>query len=248
MRKAVRLHLLHQICTVYLDGAGADAKLEGNNLVGVADDEPLQHFTFARSQRGNTGQGARVRLAAIRAGISFNGLSDELENFVIGIRLFNEVGGTELHGSDRQPNIAVTGNHDHREPDAISFEPAQQGHAIHPRHLEVDDRAIRPIMRIPRQELFRRGKARNRVPLAFQKRLKGVAHGLVVINNRYSECLGQELSSSVHFCGKRKRNTAPPAGFDSTQRRPPCASTMDWQIERPTPMPSDFVVTKGLNS
>ncbi|MNR01013.1 hypothetical protein D3C85_1168050 [compost metagenome] len=41
---------------------------------------------------------------------------------------------------------------------------------------------------------------------------------------------------------------APPSGGESAQMRPPCASTMERQIDRPMPMPSALVVKNALNS
>ncbi len=40
----------------------------------------------------------------------------------------------------------------------------------------------------------------------------------------------------------------PPSGLVSAQILPPWAATIEWQIDNPTPMPVDLVVTKGLNS
>src|SRR5438477_6922028 len=48
--------------------------------------------------------------------------------------------------------------------------------------------------------------------------------------------------------GSAKRKTVPPLGLSSAYSRPPCASTMTRQIERPTPRPPAFVVTNGSNS
>jgi hypothetical protein len=39
-----------------------------------------------------------------------------------------------------------------------------------------------------------------------------------------------------------KEKVAPPSSFPTAQMRPPCASTMVRQIDRPTPVPDAFVV------
>src|SRR3954467_8801177 len=47
---------------------------------------------------------------------------------------------------------------------------------------------------------------------------------------------------------KVKRKIVPPPGFGSAQTRPPCASTIEREIDNPMPMPSLRVVTNGSNS
>src|SRR5262249_31548542 len=48
--------------------------------------------------------------------------------------------------------------------------------------------------------------------------------------------------------GRRNENTVPPPLFGSAQSRPPCASMIVRQIERPMPSPLTLVVTKGSNN
>ena len=45
--------------------------------------------------------------------------------------------------------------------------------------------------------------------------------------------------------GTVKWNRLPPSGLGSTHSRPPCASMMVRHTDRPMPMPSGLVVTKG---
>ena len=42
--------------------------------------------------------------------------------------------------------------------------------------------------------------------------------------------------------GTVKENVAPPPPFCTAQTRPPCASMMERQIDRPTPVPLGLVV------
>src|SRR5947209_818315 len=48
--------------------------------------------------------------------------------------------------------------------------------------------------------------------------------------------------------GSTTRKRVPAPTFDSTSRRPPCASTISRHVKRPRPMPLFFVVEKGRNS
>src|SRR5688572_17480012 len=53
--KAVRLHLLHQVGAVDLDGPGADVELMGDDLVRPPDEEAFQYIELPRRQRGYPG-------------------------------------------------------------------------------------------------------------------------------------------------------------------------------------------------
>src|SRR5262249_28888474 len=54
--------------------------------------------------------------------------------------------------------------------------------------------------------------------------------------------------TSTGLCGRAKQKRVPPPGLYSRHSRPPCASIITRQIDRPTPSPLDFVVTKGSNN
>ena len=45
--------------------------------------------------------------------------------------------------------------------------------------------------------------------------------------------------------GRVKLNVVPASSFAVTQIRPPCASTIEREIERPMPIPDSFVVKNG---
>jgi hypothetical protein len=48
--------------------------------------------------------------------------------------------------------------------------------------------------------------------------------------------------------GSANWKVAPYPAFGVAHSRPPCASTMERQIDNPIPMPADFVVKKALNN
>src|SRR6202030_21923 len=56
------------------------------------------------------------------------------------------------------------------------------------------------------------------------------------------------LWSPLETAARVKRNTVPPPRLGSPFRRPPCASTIERQIERPSPIPLAFVETNGSKS
>ena len=64
--QACSLHLGHQVGPVDLDRARADAEIEGDDLVGVARHQPLQHLALATRQgRYPLGKLAAFRVAAL---------------------------------------------------------------------------------------------------------------------------------------------------------------------------------------
>src|SRR3954467_15330477 len=98
-----------------------------------------------------------------------------------------------------------------------------------------------------------------------QQQRYAAAHGLIIVQDmhhggprglvrrRLLTVDGHWLPSSDKGGLKRaacrvKRKIVPPPGFGSAQSRPPCASTIEWEIDNPTPMPSLRVVTNGSNS
>src|ERR1700722_15600017 len=80
-----------------------------------------------------------------------------------------------------------------------------------------------------------------------------VAQAASVVGSRITwfSCPGIDLGQSIPGGpvevpgGRVKRNTLPPPTFRSPHRRPPCASTMVRQTDKPIPMPSGLVVTNA---
>src|SRR5262245_35005462 len=66
---------------------------------------------------------------------------------------------------------------------------------------------------------------------------------LVVIDDEHDG-----LRRRHRVTGSRTSNVAPCVGFALARIQPPCASTMEWLIDSPMPMPSGLVVKKALNS
>src|SRR5262249_5407289 len=73
------------------------------------------------------------------------------------------------------------------------------------------------------------------------------AYGGMIVDDK-DDGRGFAHWSFLRAGGSVNRNTAPCGELGEAQSRPPCASTMERQIDRPIPIPSVFVVKMGSNS
>ena len=58
---------------------------------------------------------------------------------------------------------------------------------------------------------------------------------------------GHRYGASGRSSGSENRNSVAPASREWSQTRPPCDSTIETQIGRPSPSPSSFEVARGSN-
>ena len=92
-------------------------------------------------------------MALCRAGLSAQRRPDARNKHLVVKRLFQKIDGAELHGFDRERNIAMAGDDDHRNVDSELLEAPQQVDTAHARHPHVGDDAAK---RLDRQRVEKR--------------------------------------------------------------------------------------------
>jgi len=122
---------------VHLDGAHADAQIEGDDLVRVADGEGIENLPLARAERGNPLSCCRGFAIPSRRPRYSQGPPDRAEEAFIVTRLFDEIDRTRLHRLHGGRYIAVAGHHDDRQTKTETVEQSLKFEPVYPRHAEI---------------------------------------------------------------------------------------------------------------
>ena len=144
-------------------------------------------------------------------------------------------------GMSPWPVMTMTGN-----VAAALAQPPQQLDAAHIRHSDIGDDAARSTRSCARPGM--RWRCRRSGPRSSgrsQQKRQRIARRIVVVDDMHDGISRHRRLPPCSTLRSVKRKIVPPPGFGSAQIRPPCASTMVREIDRPTPMPCCLVVTNG---
>jgi hypothetical protein len=112
--------------------------------------------------------------------------------------------------------------------------------AIDTWHSQIEQHHVRPLLRdgVETHGAIRSGA--QAVAASFEDRFERLQKLWLVVDcqDRWvASVAGHTASGSVSTCGMSTTNRAPPNGFSSTHKRPPCDSTAARAIARPRPAP-----------
>ncbi len=231
-----------------LDRAGADLQIIGDRLVRQAGDQAIEDLALARRQSCRALLGSRQsprRGAASMAWRSSAGrIADSSASSSNGFSRKSTAPAfiaSTASGTSPWPVMTMTGN-----ADAPRLQLPLQLEAIDPRHptsVMMQPGCIVAAARRGRRRRIR-GPARRSPRLsAGRPAACRTASSSSIRCTTASGAIAQLLRCLTALSVKRK--IVPPPGLGSTQSRPPCASMMVREIDRPMPMPSGLVVTKG---
>jgi hypothetical protein len=100
------------------DGAGRNIQFIGDDFVGPACDQMLEHLPLAHGKQNDAAFRTlrEGRLAAALLG-KIERPTDAIEHQLLVIRLLDEIHRSRLHRAHRQRHIAMTDHDDHRQSD-----------------------------------------------------------------------------------------------------------------------------------
>jgi hypothetical protein len=124
---------------VHLDGSHADAQIQGDDLVPVADGECIENLPLARAERRNPLSRCRGFAIPSRWPRYSQRLLDRAEEAFIVTRLLNEIDRTRLHCLHGCRYIAVPGHHDDRQTKAQTVEQSLKFEPVYTRHAEIQE-------------------------------------------------------------------------------------------------------------
>jgi hypothetical protein len=129
------VHLVHEVGAVVIDGACGNAQADGNHLGGIAGDDGVEEFAFARAEAGDAvAQDLAFAIQGIGALTGLERLEDGAREGLGNERFFEEIDGTEFHGPDGILDGGMRREHDHGAGGAAAetlFEEVKTGLAGH---------------------------------------------------------------------------------------------------------------------
>src|SRR6059058_3204945 len=182
--EAPGLHLGHDLAAVNLDGLLGDSELARDGPVRPPRHDELHHLALPRGEpREALAELLALRLGAAHLAVHLEGVSDAVEQELAAEGLLDEVDGARLHGPHRRRYVAVSGDHDHREPDVAAGERALEIEPAHPGQADIGyDAAGTPAV-LGLQEVLRPGIRFDRDVDGAEQVPQAVAHPRVVLDD-----------------------------------------------------------------
>src|ERR1700735_240957 len=141
MRQRVGLCLLHDVCAMRLNGQLTGPEFIRNLLVKQSRDHQVQHFRFARRERGEAFAKVRKRRTlAPESAIVSDGLLNRVQQVLAANRLGRELQCSFFHRTHRHRNIAVPGNENDWKVDVRFVQFALKVKAVQTWHPHVEDK------------------------------------------------------------------------------------------------------------
>src|SRR5262245_10885390 len=255
------LHLFHDLRPVRLDRALGGSQGGRDLLVQAAGHDEVEDLSLPGSElRESLRQlpapavGFRHRL------LPYESLPDRFEQLLALDGLGQEVRGALAHRADALGDVDMARQEDHGQAVAtlghglVELESARAGHA----HIEED--AAGPVAGGLEKEVSSGAVGPDLVSARTEQPRDGRPKGRVVVDDVDDGGLAAHVAGSgtdaassrarVRSCGdagRKNRNVAPPLGLFSATMVPPWASTIERQIESPSPTPCFLVVKKDWN-
>src|SRR5437667_368773 len=182
--EAPGLHLGHDLAAVNLDGLLGDSELARDGPVRPPRHDELHHLALPRGEpREALAELLALRLGAAHLAVHLEGVGDAVEQELAAEGLLDEVDGARLHGPHRRRYVAVSGDHDHREPDVAAGERALEIEPAHPGQADIGHDAAGTPAVLGLQELLRPGIRFDRDVDGAEQVPQAVAHPRVVLDD-----------------------------------------------------------------
>src|SRR5213080_4304551 len=178
------LHLGHDLAAVNLDRLLGDSELARDGPVRPPRHDELHHLALPRGEpREALAELLALRLGAAHLAVHLEGVSDAVEQELAAEGLLDEVDGARLHGPHRRRYVAVSGDHDHREPDVAAGERALEIEPAHPGQADIGHDAAGTPAVLGLQELLRPGIRFDRDVDGAEQVPQTFAHSRVVLDD-----------------------------------------------------------------
>ena len=182
----------------------ADAEHVGDLLVELANDDEVEHFTFALGELLHAARGVGLEQAFVAGlALELQALFDQAQHVALAERLLDEVHRALLQRRHRHRHVAVPGDEDHRQTATPAAEFLEQLEAAHARHAHIEHDATDHVGRARGQEGFARFVGGNRVAIGFEHPCERIAQGFVVVD---------DVNNLVRRCGHYAHWLSPSAG------------------------------------
>src|SRR5438094_2243105 len=182
--EAPGLHLGHDLAAVNLDGLLGDSELARDGPVRPPRHDELERLALRRGEpREALAELLALRLGAAHLAVHLEGVGDAVEQVLAAEGLLDEVDGARLHGPHRRRYVAVSGDHDHREPDVAAGERVLQIEPAHPGQADIGHDAAGTPAVLGLQELLRPGIRFDRDVDGRAQVAQAFAHSRVVLDD-----------------------------------------------------------------
>src|SRR5262249_13256492 len=227
-----------------LDRDLAETEGAGDLLIHQARRDQRHDLVFATGQPFDRLAPGPIRLVALAVVfVAPEGCSHGIQHVLIAKRLGKEVDGTRLHGAHRHGYVAMPRHEDDRDADIRLLELGLEIQSAYAGQPDIEHQAARPLGSLVLKEF---GGGSEKLDLQVDRAEQAVQRlayrGIVVDDEDPAHAVFSAWD------GRAMRKVAPGPSLDVAHIRPPCASTIERQIERPMPMPPSRVVKKGVNS
>ena len=166
-------------------------------------------------------------------------LDGQLELVVVE-RLWQVVGGAELHRFDRDLLRAEGGDHDDRGLRGVLPRPAEHVHAARLLEAQVRDHDVVRALREPAEGVLGRERGVHVVSAPGEQSLDGDADGALVVDDQDSALHCRGGPSGGRASGSSMRTVMPASAWLASSILPPCASTVRFAIASPSPVPASL--------
>src|SRR5207249_11081767 len=141
-----------------------------------------------------------------------------------------------LHDALPICRVLVGGHHDHGEVRIELAELLEDLDTVHPRHADVEEHQIGPVVLRDRQGIGARAGGLHRVSLRAEVLVEDLEHRRLVV---YEQEASQTLRhGTLHRVGNDSTNSAPGPPLAMSRTLPPRASAMGWATHSPSPVPA----------
>src|SRR5438128_8229590 len=200
------LHLGHDLTAVNLDGLLGDSELARDRPVRPPRHDELQDLALPRGgPREALAELLALRLGAAHLAVHLEGVGDAVEQALAAEGFLEEVDGARLHRPHRRRYVAVSRDHDDREPDVAAGERALEIEPAHPGQADVGHDAAGTPSVLGLQELLRPGIRFDRDVDGAEQVAQAFAHPWVVLDD-------VDLRVAHHGLSLYRPAVPPPAG------------------------------------